>query len=414
MAKDDPESRPIPASELLARKREAANAAEDTGEIPRVAFPRSASPTAQRATGGVTASGMPAFAPAEPAEPTTAESNRVTGVIPSVDHTIASAESAPATGSIFRGQDDIDFESYRNFDDVIATEEPTEKKGLFARRKRKEKDKGKAKAKGRTKTEEPVDEAPAPRTAATPVEVAHADTGPIQPVAVAPAEDTASLAPVDDEDLVEVDVPVVEHAPLVDPVTGRFAAPAAAAAAATAEEEAAPAVTPSVTRRPAGAEAAAPLVDDDEDEEKPRERRRRRKSKAKADKPAKAATAKTKSPKTKVAKATTATATDADDSDTAVVDESPLASEYSPLMQWVILIGQMLGGLVFGAAAFWGFVQLWRWNVYFALVAAALVIFGIVTLVHIVRRRHDLATTLLALGVGLFITIGPLILLATS
>ena len=49
MAKDEPESRPIPVSELLARQREANRASAETGAIPRVSFPRSANPVAQRA-----------------------------------------------------------------------------------------------------------------------------------------------------------------------------------------------------------------------------------------------------------------------------------------------------------------------------------------------------------------------------
>ena len=50
---------------------------------------------------------------------------------------------------------------------------------------------------------------------------------------------------------------------------------------------------------------------------------------------------------------------------------------------------------------------------YFALVLAVVVIFGIVTFAHLVRRTRDLPTTLLALGVGLLVTIGPLVLLAS-
>ena len=47
------------------------------------------------------------------------------------------------------------------------------------------------------------------------------------------------------------------------------------------------------------------------------------------------------------------------------------------------------------------------------LVLSVVVIFSIVTLTHVVRRSRDLATTLLAVGVGLLVTIGPLVLLAT-
>ncbi|MBD0861858.1 hypothetical protein IA539_11625 [Gordonia sp. zg691] len=84
----------------------------------------------------------------------------------------------------------------------------------------------------------------------------------------------------------------------------------------------------------------------------------------------------------------------------------------SPVTAWLLLFGQAIAGLAIGVGLFWGFTELWRWNPYFALVLAVLVIFGIVTLSHVVRRTKDLPTTLLALGVGLLVTIGPLVLLA--
>nr|WP_238556673.1 hypothetical protein [Gordonia terrae] len=102
-----------------------------------------------------------------------------------------------------------------------------------------------------------------------------------------------------------------------------------------------------------------------------------------------------------------ATAGEADAADTAEDD-----AEQSPVKAWLVLFGQALAGLAVGVGLFWGFTELWRWNPYFALVLAVLVIFGIVTLSHVVRRTKDLPTTLLALGVGLLVTIGPLVLLA--
>ncbi|GAB99034.1 hypothetical protein GONAM_06_01440 [Gordonia namibiensis NBRC 108229] len=89
------------------------------------------------------------------------------------------------------------------------------------------------------------------------------------------------------------------------------------------------------------------------------------------------------------------------------------SEERSPAAAWLLIFGQAVAGLVVGIGLFWGFTELWRWNPYFALVLAVLVIFGIVTLSHVVRRTKDLTTTLLALGVGLLVTIGPLVLLAT-
>ncbi|MBT0565991.1 hypothetical protein [Williamsia sp. CHRR-6] len=88
--------------------------------------------------------------------------------------------------------------------------------------------------------------------------------------------------------------------------------------------------------------------------------------------------------------------------------------EASPGRQWAVLGAQVGVGLLLGVGLFLGFAELWRWNVYFALVLSAVVIFGLVTTVHVVRRSQDLISTLLALGVGLIVTIGPLVLLAAG
>lgn len=475
MAKDEPESRPIPVSELLARQREANRASAETGAIPRVSFPRSANPVAQRAerpqadepavSVSRTASGMPSFRPAAPADSTgvVVDADRVTGVIPVVETAVETAAvetttavtavettaaavrpGGPPTGSFLRTDEDVDFDAYRNFDDVVVDEEPKEsKRGVFGRRKSKEgkeKKGGKDKRAARRAAQAPAPQAPslippvvsAPPTAApvAPPVVAAAPFAELPPVetvtqsvprtvdpepepVVAPApppasvpganEVTAALAPVEADDFyIDQMIPVVDK-PLVDPVTGRFSLPGAASRTAEPAEEDKPAITPSRTRRAASTEAdpgvvpavapaavvahiehdvdATTIIDAVEPEAKIKPSRRRGA---------------------------------AADSDTVVVDEFPLASKHSPLAQWLIIVGQVLVGLVLGAGGFWGFVQLWRWNVYFALVLSAVVIFGIVTIVHLVRRRHDLSTTLLALGVGLFITLGPLILLATS
>lgn len=100
----------------------------------------------------------------------------------------------------------------------------------------------------------------------------------------------------------------------------------------------------------------------------------------------------------------------AQDADDAAARTAP---EQSPVRAWAQVIGESVIGLAAGIGLFWGFTELWKWNVYFALVLAVVVIFGIVTLAHIVRRSRDLTTTLLAMGVGLIVTIGPLVLLAT-
>ncbi|WP_026917412.1 hypothetical protein [Gordonia shandongensis] len=81
------------------------------------------------------------------------------------------------------------------------------------------------------------------------------------------------------------------------------------------------------------------------------------------------------------------------------------------IMGWLAFAGEVILGLAIGAGLFWGFTELWKRYIYLALILAVLVIFAIVTFAHILRKR-DLATTLLALGVGMLVTIGPLVLLA--
>ena len=82
----------------------------------------------------------------------------------------------------------------------------------------------------------------------------------------------------------------------------------------------------------------------------------------------------------------------------------------SPIWGWLGLLGEVILGVAVGAGLFWGFTVLWKQYVYFALVLAVLVIFAIVTFAYVLRKR-DLPTTLLALAVGLIVTIGPLVLL---
>lgn len=85
--------------------------------------------------------------------------------------------------------------------------------------------------------------------------------------------------------------------------------------------------------------------------------------------------------------------------------------EPSAVMAWLALVAEIVVGLAIGAGLFWGFTELWKRYVYLALILAVVVIFAIVTFAHILRKR-DLPTTLLALGVGMLVTIGPLVLLA--
>lgn len=90
------------------------------------------------------------------------------------------------------------------------------------------------------------------------------------------------------------------------------------------------------------------------------------------------------------------------------------ADTSSPGRQWLVFVTEIVLGVAVGVGLFWGFTELWKWNVYFALVLAIVVIFGLVTMVHIVRKTPDLLTTFLALAVGLIVTIGPLAFLAST
>lgn len=84
----------------------------------------------------------------------------------------------------------------------------------------------------------------------------------------------------------------------------------------------------------------------------------------------------------------------------------------SPAREWLVLIAETVLGLAVGVGLFWGFTELWKWNVFFALILSVVVVFAMVIFSQLVRNRRDLPTTLLALGVGLVVTIGPLVLLA--
>lgn len=100
----------------------------------------------------------------------------------------------------------------------------------------------------------------------------------------------------------------------------------------------------------------------------------------------------------------------ADESEAVADPDAAEKPDRSPLWGWLALAGEVVLGLAIGAGLFWGFTILWKQYVYLALVLAVVVIFAIVTFAYVLRKR-DLPTTLLALAVGLIVTIGPLVLL---
>ncbi|GAB17863.1 hypothetical protein GOEFS_041_00170 [Gordonia effusa NBRC 100432] len=479
----DPESRPISVSELLARSRREAgdeettsttsgrtgsgrrrvgrdgsiSVAEITGEIPKItgpeptssqprssspyvspgesAFPRSSAP-APTSGAARTASGMP---PVPPRPQTSNPADAQTDVTPVVDSPAldlpASEVPAPASPQTNSPQvdspqtrdfnataitgiipvvdenapddDDLDFEAYRNFADY-ETGEPaaTGKKAKPAKAKSEKPKKAKRGLFGRKKksadTEpaadtlavvEPESDASNDQIPAIRPSVAASEPGP----AIVPSVRRSAPAPVDaDADSGPAITPhVVARTPVTDqPKQPAPSTPEAPELATDDTQEISvvrsvtPSVTPAITpsksfTEPAITPSSAPAEPEPEE-------------------PA-------HNIRTSLRKAIT------DDTEAGPIpDEAPLNSKHSPLVQWLLLIGQCVVGLAIGAGLFWGFTELWKWSVIFALVLAAVVIFGIVTLVHVVRRRHDLVSTLLALGVGLIVTIGPLVLLASS
>jgi hypothetical protein len=97
--------------------------------------------------------------------------------------------------------------------------------------------------------------------------------------------------------------------------------------------------------------------------------------------------------------------TDVDDVE--VGDEELEEVERSPVKEWLIMIGQLAVGVLGGAALWLGFNFLWRAIPAAALVLALGVTVGLVLLVRKIRKADDLQTTLLAVLVGLIVTVSP-------
>ncbi len=105
-----------------------------------------------------------------------------------------------------------------------------------------------------------------------------------------------------------------------------------------------------------------------------------------------------------------------DDQDEDVAEEVPeeYVEDASPGKQWLALAGQLALGVVGGAGVWLGFNWLWVNIPAAALVAALLVIVALVWIVRKIRRAEDLQTTVLAVLVGLVVTVSPAALLLVS
>ncbi|SHE49526.1 hypothetical protein [Streptoalloteichus hindustanus] len=118
--------------------------------------------------------------------------------------------------------------------------------------------------------------------------------------------------------------------------------------------------------------------------------------------------------------------TDADaDADGALADEPPAGladvdeldeaaeaeQERSPGKEWLVMVSQLGVGLLGGGALWLGFQWLWQTFAAVALIAALVVTVGLVLVVRVIRKADDVQTTVLAVLVGLVVTVSPAALL---
>ncbi|MBU3060797.1 hypothetical protein KO481_04565 [Nocardia sp. NEAU-G5] len=82
--------------------------------------------------------------------------------------------------------------------------------------------------------------------------------------------------------------------------------------------------------------------------------------------------------------------------------------------QWLVLGGQVVGAAVAGMLLFKGFEKMWDVLPFVALALAVVVILGLVALVRVLRRTDDLYSTVIAVVVGIFVTLGPLAFLLST
>ncbi|WP_174564459.1 hypothetical protein [Nocardia inohanensis] len=82
--------------------------------------------------------------------------------------------------------------------------------------------------------------------------------------------------------------------------------------------------------------------------------------------------------------------------------------------QWMVLAGQSAGAAVAGMLLFKGFERMWELLPWVALALAMVVILGLVALVRVLRRTDDIFSTVIAVVVGVFVTLGPLAFLLST
>lgn len=105
--------------------------------------------------------------------------------------------------------------------------------------------------------------------------------------------------------------------------------------------------------------------------------------------------------------------TESDQTDTLETDRAEEAEEYvgrPGAVGGALVVLQSILAVAFGGGLFIAFDQLWRWNSIVALVLTVLVTLGLVAAVQAVRKTVDIVSTLIAVAVGLLVTLGPLAL----
>lgn len=90
------------------------------------------------------------------------------------------------------------------------------------------------------------------------------------------------------------------------------------------------------------------------------------------------------------------------------------ASERNSIREWAVLAGQVVVALIVGGAMFKGFEKLWDMLPWVALVLALIVIVGLVAVVRVLRKTDDITSFVIAVVVGMIVTLGPLAFLLTS
>jgi hypothetical protein len=92
-------------------------------------------------------------------------------------------------------------------------------------------------------------------------------------------------------------------------------------------------------------------------------------------------------------------------------EEYEEATKRSPVKEWLVMVTQLGAGVLGGGGVWLGFQFLWRAMPAAALGVAVVVTVGLVWMVRRIRRADDLQTIVLAVLVGLVVTVSPAALL---